>query len=151
VRKRTRKEVLKNQRRELNHYFIVSGVYYIFCIILAFCLIPISVAIKDQKEDFDITGNRLTNHVIFMIFFFLLGAGSLSYLVRRIHWLLIEIEEELRYNANRTDADEVFRDENNDVNTTQDRFENNLLAGNKGGAGEAKKPEGSYHLRNQMM
>ena len=86
-----------------------------------------------------------------MIFFFLLGAGSLSYLVRRIHWLLIEIEEELRYNANRTDADEVFRDENNDVNTTQDRFENNLLAGNKGGAGEAKKPEGSYHLRNQMM
>jgi hypothetical protein len=70
--------------------------------------------------------------------------------VRRINWLLNEIEEELRYNANRTDADEVFRDENHDVNTTQDRFENNLNAGNKG-VGEAKKTEGSYHLRNQML
>jgi hypothetical protein len=150
VRKRTRKEVLKNQRRELNHYFIVSAVYYIFCIILAFCLIPISVAIKDQNEDFDITGNRLTNHIVFIIFFFLLGAGSLLYLVRRINWLLKEIEEELRYNANRTDADEVFRDENHDVNSTQERFENNFNAGNKGGA-EGKKPEGSYHLKNQMM
>ena len=150
MRKRTRKEVLKNQRRELNHYFIVSAVYYIFCIILAFCLIPISVAIKDQNEDFDITGNRLANHIVFIAFFFLLGAGSLMYLVRRINWLLKEIEEELRYNANRTDADEVFRDENHDVNSTQERFENNFNAGNKGGA-EGKKPEGSYHLKNQMM
>lgn len=150
MRKRTRKEVLKNQRRELNHYFIVSAVYYIFCIILSFCLIPISVAIRDQNEDFDITGNRLTNHIVFIAFLFFLGAGSLMYLVRRINWLLNEIEEELRYNANRTDADEVFRDENHDVNSTQERFESNLLAGNKG-EGEAKKTEGSYHLRNQMM
>lgn len=95
-------------------------------------MIPISVAIKDQNEDFDITGNRLTNHIVFIAFFFFLGAGSLMYLVRRINWLLNEIEEELRYNANRTDADEVFRDENHDVNSTQERFESNLLAGNKG-------------------
>ena len=32
------------------------------------------------------------------------------YLVKRIHWLLVEIEEELRFNASRKDADEVFRD-----------------------------------------
>ena len=150
MRKRTRKEVLKNQRRELNHYFIVSAVYYIFCIILAFCMIPISVAIKDQNDDLDIAGIKLTNHIIFIAFFFFLGAGSLLYLVRRINWLLIEIEEELRYNANRTDADEVFRDENLDVNSTQERFESNFQAGNKG-AGEGKKADGSYHLRNQMM
>ena len=95
-------------------------------------MIPISVAIKDQNEDLDLTGNRLANHIVFIAFFFLLGAGSLSYLVRRIHWLLIEIEEELKYNANRKDADEVFRDENNDLNSTQDRFEKNLIIGNKG-------------------
>lgn len=75
------------------------------------------------------------------------------YLVRRINWLLIEIEEELRYNANRKDADEVFRDDNNctDLNSTQERFERNIKAGNKGGASEEVKVEGSYHLRNQMM
>lgn len=75
------------------------------------------------------------------------------YLVRRINWLLVEIEEELRYNANRKDADEVFRDDNHptDLNSTQERFENNIKAGNKGRVSEAPKVEGSYHLRNQMM
>ncbi len=47
IRKRVRKIVLKNQRRELNQYFISSSVYYIFIIILSFCIIPISFAIKD--------------------------------------------------------------------------------------------------------
>jgi uncharacterized membrane protein len=116
VRKRSRKEVLKNQRRELNHYFIASTVYYIFSIILSICLIPISLAIKDQNSE----EKRLTNHILFMVFLFLLGVGSLMYLVKRIHWLLVEIEEELRFNASRKDADEVFRDVDrpSDLNTT---------------------------------
>ncbi len=113
-------------------------------------MIPISIAINKIDIDFNLTKKTLVRHILFIAFIFFLGAISLLYLVRRINWLLIEIEEELRYNATRKDADEVFRDENErtEVNSTQERFESNFKAGNKGGGSEAPKVEGSYHLRN---
>lgn len=43
---RTRKMVLKDQRRQLNYFFIASTVYYIFLLILILCLIPVVVAIN---------------------------------------------------------------------------------------------------------
>jgi len=71
-----------------------------------------------------------------MSFTFVMGAGSLMYLVRRINWLLIEIEEELIYSANRKDADEVFKNDDchGDGHSTEDRFEKNMQ-----GAGNMKK------------
>jgi hypothetical protein len=84
-----------------------------------------------------------------MCFTFLLGAGSLLYLARRINWLLIEIEEELIYSANRKDADEVFKnDDCHDGHSTEDRFEKNMQGANKGGQNGTPLKEGSYHLRN---
>lgn len=51
LRHKTRKLVLKGQRRQLNRFFIASTVYYIFSLILVMCLIPIAVAI-DAIERF---------------------------------------------------------------------------------------------------
>lgn len=95
--------VLKDQRRELNYFFIASTVYYIFILVLCLCLIPVAVAmnmianvITDHE---DIPAVKLRDSLIFMIFFSILGAVSLLYLVRRILWLLNEKDDELRYRS----------------------------------------------------
>jgi hypothetical protein len=85
-----------------------------------------------------------------MSFFFLFGAIALFYLVRRINWRLIEIEEELIYRTSREEVVDIIKKDNceHEKESEEGRFENNLLLGNK-----AKKPEGSegsYYRRNQM-
>ena len=102
---RTRKTVLKSQRRHLHHFFIASTVYYIFVIILTLCLIPVLLSVyfieKLHDDDAPIlpTEVKFRDILVFMIFFILLGAGSLIYLVRRINWLLVEKDDELRYRS----------------------------------------------------
>ncbi len=48
-----------------------------------------------------------------MTFIFLLGAGSLLYLVKRINWLLIDKEDELCYRSLKA-GDDVMKTEGND-------------------------------------
>lgn len=47
--------------------------------------------------------------LFFMVFFALMGAGSLLYLVRRINWLLIEKDEELRYRSMKVGDNDIFK------------------------------------------
>jgi|LauGreDrversion4_2_1035121.scaffolds.fasta_scaffold834373_2 hypothetical protein len=51
-----------------------------------------------------------------MIFFFLIGTGSLFYLVKRINWLLIEKDDELRYRSMKLGDDDVLKEQNDGNN-----------------------------------
>ncbi len=89
--------ILKNQRRELSKFFIVSCVFYFFVLILSFCYIPIVISSASQNYE---SGNKqFIIHLGFIIFNFLLSALCLLYVVKRINWLLIEKEEELCYRS----------------------------------------------------
>jgi hypothetical protein len=69
-------------------------------LLLVLCLIPIAISISEiEKDKLDKSWISLPQHLTFMIFFFILAAVSLMYLVRRIYWLLLEKDEELRYRS----------------------------------------------------
>lgn len=114
---KARKYVLKDQRRSLNHFFISSTVYYIFLMILVLCLIPIAVAVSVIENLAQLPGSepenpakmKFTDILFFMIVFALLSVVSLMYLVRRINWLLIEKDEELRYRSMKIGDNDILQ------------------------------------------
>lgn len=122
IRQRAKKIVLKSQRRELNTFFIVSSIYYLFMLIMCFCLVPIAVSLtlvdeffesKDEKE-------KLFSVIVFMVFFTMISSFSLIYLTRRVHWLLIEKDEELRFRSLRVGSEDVIKEHRDDDNNTTD-------------------------------
>ena len=78
--------------------------YYIFIIVLSICLVPVIIAQgmlnknaddDDKKED----QQKFRSLLAFTIALVILGSVSLMYLVRRIHWLLILKDIELRHQS----------------------------------------------------
>lgn len=117
IKQRTRKMVLKSQRRQLNSFFIASTVYYIFLLILSMCLIPIVVAIDLIQDiiifDKDAPQIKLRDVLAFMGFFALIAIISLVYIVKRIMWLLNEKDDELRYRSMKV-GEEILKKEDKD-------------------------------------
>ena len=150
MRQRTRKMVLKNQRRELSKFFIVSCVFYSFLLILSFCYIPIVISSASLKND-----KQFGIHIGFIIFNFLLSVLCLLYVVKRINWLLIEKEEELCYRSLKL-GEEVLKTEGMDEEDLKSMVDNrldmmgkntrNILLGKK----SRTKSQNSYNKRNQM-
>lgn len=84
-----------------------------FLIVISFCAIPILIAqIKIDTEGHSIFGA--------LVFFMAVAIGSLSYAVRRINWLLIEKDEELRYRSLRIGEEIVLKNSEIDNNTNDD-------------------------------
>ncbi|TNV77349.1 hypothetical protein FGO68_gene7993 [Halteria grandinella] len=182
VTHRARKTVLKGQRRQLNHFFITSTVYYIFLMILVLCLVPILIAvnlIENLKPDTDSDSEnpaqiKFTDLLLFMLVFALLSVISLLYLVKRINWLLIEKDEELRYRSMKIGDDDVLQKQKSggaksspfkavDKQGSKKQVANQIV----GGIGDSKEYEaalldknssdkqtssrGSYKNRNQLF
>jgi hypothetical protein len=143
--------ILKNQRRELSKFFIVSCVFYSFLLILSFCYIPIviSSASLSNNKQFDM-------HLGFIIFNFMLSVLCLLYVVKRINWLLIEKEEELCYRSLKI-GEEVLKTEGKDEEDLKAIVENHLDTMGKnirsvlpGKKNNTIKSNSSYINRNQM-
>jgi hypothetical protein len=85
-RLRIQKVFVKSQLKELNHFFIASTIYYIFLIVFCCCSIPITVSIFVNGW---VQINFLFTQIFYVILFFCVSTGSLSYALRRIYWLLV--------------------------------------------------------------
>lgn len=87
---------------------------------------------------------------MFMVLLFLLGAVSLLYLVKRIHWLLIEKDDELRYRSLKV-GDDVMK--NDASKATFEKGPERLLS--EGSYQAPREPSiascKSYENRNQMF
>jgi hypothetical protein len=86
---------------------------------------------------------KLEGLISFMIFFFLIGTGSLLYLVKRINWLLIEKDDELRYRSMKLGDDDVLKDQNDGNNADE--------ANNNDAPNQSFSSNRSYKNRNQMF
>ncbi len=96
-----RKQYIKDQRKELNYFFIASSVYYIFLLIFCMCLVPIAYLTFSQLDG-DMFGFRIfADSFFFIIIFICTGTGSLIYAVKRIHWLLGQKDQELQVRSRR--------------------------------------------------
>ena len=143
--------ILKNQRRELSKFFIVSCVFYSFLLILSLCYIPIVISSKSLRND-----KQFMMHLCFIIFNFLLSVLCLLYVVKRINWLLIEKEEELCYRSLKI-GEEVLKTEGKDEEDLKAIVENHLDSMGKnirsvlpGKKNNTIKSNSSYINRNQM-
>lgn len=83
--------------------------------VLVLCLVPVAIAvnlIENLKPD-DGSENpakvKFVDLLFFMIVFALLGVVSLLYLVKRINWLLVEKDEELRYRSMKIGDNDVLQ------------------------------------------
>ncbi len=66
---------------------------------MVMCLIPVAVAMNTIENIFnsgDSARDKFRDAIVFMVFAALISSLSLVYLVKRIHWLLVEKDEELR-------------------------------------------------------
>ena len=102
LRQRIQKTLVKRQRRELNDFFIASTVYYIFMLILCFCILPVAAYLFLYSPSL---GKLFADAFFYLILFISMGTGSLWYAVRRINWLLWQKDHELQYRSMK-----VFRD-----------------------------------------
>jgi cytoskeletal protein RodZ len=144
---------LKKQRRELNHFFIASTVYYIFIVILSLSLVPILIAvslIKDQEPDGNAPEFKFKGTLIFVLFLILIAIISLLYLVKRIHWLLVQKDIELRHHSTKSNHEDlsVKLDESQGslIEEKESRPAPELMEVNP----HNKSAESSFHKRNQM-
>ena len=101
--------------------------------------------------------------IIFMVIMSLIGIASLAYIVKRIFWLLIEKDEELRYRSLKV-GDEVLKsdgnqnhdDDDNQIVEERDDLKK-LLLSDKAFKADHVDPKGSfssnqsYKNRNQMF
>ena len=87
-----------------------------------------------------------------MLFLIALGSGSLIYLVKRIHWLLVKMDIELRHQSTKKGHEKVVKEIGN-VHSTSKHEGNRLLELHPGvlDRSDTTGKVGSYEKANQMM